>query len=51
VKKGQQIGTLDVKSGDRIVRQEPLYAGQDVGQGGLTSRAWDGLIELAFFWL
>jgi len=41
IAKGQQIGTLQVKSGEQTVAQVPLQALQGVEQDGLLGRAWD----------
>jgi len=41
IAKGQQIGTLQVKSGEQTVAQVPLQALQGVEQAGLLGRAWD----------
>jgi len=41
IAKGQQIGTLQVKSGEQTVAQVPLQALQGVAQAGLLGRAWD----------
>jgi D-alanyl-D-alanine carboxypeptidase (penicillin-binding protein 5/6) len=51
VKSGQQIGSLIISLGERPVRSLPVYAADNVGTGTLTSKAYDGLKELLFFWL
>ncbi len=51
VREGQDVGTLKISSGDRVVREVPLVAVTSVERGGLVSRAADALMELAFFWL
>lgn len=51
VTKDQQIGTLLIFVGDRQVLSVPVHAASDVGIGTLTSKAYDGLKELLFFWL
>jgi D-alanyl-D-alanine carboxypeptidase (penicillin-binding protein 5/6) len=48
---GQKIGTLVISLGEKPVRMMPVYASSDVGIGTLTSKAYDGLKELLFFWL
>ena len=48
---GQQVGTLRVLSGDRHLRDVPLYTADAVVVGSLQSRALDALQELLFFWL
>jgi D-alanyl-D-alanine carboxypeptidase (penicillin-binding protein 5/6) len=47
----QQIGTMTITVGDRPVRDIPVFATAAVGTGTLTSKAFDGLKELLFFWL
>jgi D-alanyl-D-alanine carboxypeptidase (penicillin-binding protein 5/6) len=51
IKAGQPIGTMQIMLGERLVRSTPLHANKDVGVGTLTSKAFDGLKELMFFWL
>lgn len=51
IKAGQRIGTMQIALGERLVRTVPVHAVRDVGVGTLTSKAFDGLKELMFFWL
>jgi D-alanyl-D-alanine carboxypeptidase (penicillin-binding protein 5/6) len=51
LKAGQQIGTMQISLGERVLRSVPVHATKDVGVGTLTSKAFDGLKELMFFWL
>jgi D-alanyl-D-alanine carboxypeptidase (penicillin-binding protein 5/6) len=51
VTNGQKIGDLVISLGDKPVRIMPVFASGDVGTGSLTSKAYDGLKELLFFWL
>lgn len=51
VKAGQRIGTMEITLGERPLRTVPVHATRDVGTGTLTSKAFDGLKELMFFWL
>lgn len=51
VKADQKIGTMTITVGDRPVRDVDVFAGAAVGTGTLTSKAFDGLKELLFFWL
>ena len=51
VAKGQEIGTLNVYSGDTLVQVTPVVALQDVGVGSLTDRALSAAKELATGWL
>nr|WP_226951222.1 D-alanyl-D-alanine carboxypeptidase family protein [Rhizobium terrae] len=48
---GQDVGTLRISAGDRVVREVPLVTAEAVGTGSLTSQATDALLELMFFWL
>lgn len=51
VKADQEVGSLRIFSGERLLREVPLYASTDVAQGTLTQRATDAILELLFFWL
>ena len=51
VAEGQKIGTLVISLGEKAVRNLPVHASTAVGTGTLTSKAYDGLKELLFFWL
>jgi D-alanyl-D-alanine carboxypeptidase (penicillin-binding protein 5/6) len=46
VAKGQPIGTLKVSRGENVVLEVALHAGEDVGTGNLTQRAFDAVGEL-----
>ena len=46
VTKGQPIGVLKVWRGENVVLEVPLHAGEDVGTGNLTQRAFDAVGEL-----
>jgi len=46
VQKGQPIGKLKVWRGDILALEVPLQAGEDVGPGGLSRRAFDAATEL-----
>ncbi|TKT60123.1 D-alanyl-D-alanine carboxypeptidase, partial [Rhizobiaceae bacterium LC148] len=51
VAEGQEVGTLRIFSGDKLVREVPLVTASTVATGSLASRATDALLELMFFWL
>jgi D-alanyl-D-alanine carboxypeptidase (penicillin-binding protein 5/6) len=51
VKNDQKIGMMTITVGDRPVRDIAVYSTQPVETGTLTSKAFDGLKELFFFWL
>lgn len=46
VSKGAEIARLRAWRGDRMVLDAPLYAGEEVGPGGIFRRAIDGVYEL-----
>jgi serine-type D-Ala-D-Ala carboxypeptidase (penicillin-binding protein 5/6) len=43
---GQQVASLNVYRGDRLVLEAPLYAADSVERGNLRQRAFDGAAEL-----
>ena len=43
---GQQVASLNVYRGDRLVLEAPLYAVDSVERGNLRQRAFDGAAEL-----
>jgi len=51
VTEGEQVGTLKVWAGDRLIQETPLYTAASVERGSLHSRALDALGELLFGWL
>ncbi|MFD1744363.1 D-alanyl-D-alanine carboxypeptidase family protein [Rhizobium helianthi] len=51
VEKGQVVGTLQIFEGDRALKQVPLHAAENIGVGGLVSKAADAALEMLFFWL
>lgn len=51
VKADQEVGALKVFAGEKLLREVPLYAREEVPQGTLTQRATDAILELLFFWL
>ncbi|KXS37425.1 MAG: D-alanyl-D-alanine carboxypeptidase (penicillin-binding protein 5/6) [Halomonadaceae bacterium T82-2] len=44
VQAGQQLGTLQVKLGGKVIREQPLVALQSVEQGGFFKRIWDSIV-------
>ncbi|ENY73227.1 serine hydrolase [Aeromonas diversa] len=44
--KGQRVGTVFLKMGDKEITQAPLVALEDVQEGNLLSRIWDYLMML-----
>lgn len=46
IKKGQQVGTVNVMQGGKVVSTTPLVALQDVAEGGFFRRLWDSLLML-----
>jgi D-alanyl-D-alanine carboxypeptidase (penicillin-binding protein 5/6) len=51
IKKGAESGRLKVFRGDKVVLEQPLYTGADVGQGSLIQRAIDVTSETALGWV
>ncbi len=51
IKSGDRIGNLVISLGEKPVRTMPVFASETIGTGTLTSKAYDGLKELLFFWL
>ncbi len=51
VQKGQEIGQLNVYSGDTLIQVTPVLALGDVGVGSLTDRALSAVKELATGWM
>ncbi len=49
--KGVNAGTLQIYSGERLLRDVPLYTAAAVATGTLRQRATDALLELMLFWL
>ena len=47
---GQEIGRLQLKVNDQILREAKVYAAADVGVGTMRQRAVDGLQELLLGW-
>ena len=45
VQAGQQLGTLNVKLGDKVLMAQPLVALQTVEQGGFFKRIWDTILQ------
>jgi serine-type D-Ala-D-Ala carboxypeptidase (penicillin-binding protein 5/6) len=48
--KGQKVGTVFLKQGDKEIKQVPLVALEDVQEGGLMSRLWDYVVLLVTSW-
>jgi serine-type D-Ala-D-Ala carboxypeptidase (penicillin-binding protein 5/6) len=46
ISKGAEVARLKAWKGDRLVLDAPLYAGDNVGPGGVFRRAIDGVYEL-----
>lgn len=50
VEPGREVGRLSLYSGQKLLREVPLYTRERVEAGGLTDRALDALKELLLFW-
>jgi D-alanyl-D-alanine carboxypeptidase (penicillin-binding protein 5/6) len=48
VRQGQQLASLNVYRGDRMVADVPLFAAENVERGNLPRRAFDAATELVF---
>ncbi|HEY4200449.1 MAG TPA: D-alanyl-D-alanine carboxypeptidase family protein [Devosiaceae bacterium] len=51
VSAGTKVAQLNVICGGVVVQTAPLYAGKDVGEGGIMRKATDALKQLALGWL
>ncbi len=51
VRKGDRIGTVELKIDDKFSLERDLLAGADVAEGTFSSRAADAVQELAFGWI
>ncbi len=45
IQKGAEVARLQVTRDDSQALEMPLYAGEDVGIGTMSQRAWDGFLE------
>ena len=50
IEAGQEIGTVQITLGDDVLREAPVFADEDVGQGSIPQRAGDALKELLLGW-
>ncbi|MEG3114803.1 D-alanyl-D-alanine carboxypeptidase family protein [Salinicola sp. 4072] len=44
IQAGQQVGTLEIKSGDEVLGQQPLVALEGVEEGSIFKRVWDSIV-------
>ena len=51
LKKGDQVAKLRVTSSSNAVNEVPLYASEDVNEGGIVRRGLDSLMHLALRWV
>ncbi|WP_421089742.1 D-alanyl-D-alanine carboxypeptidase family protein [Pseudochrobactrum sp. MP213Fo] len=51
VKKGQQLGRLQILRDKELLLERPVFAAQDVAEGSLKNKSLDALYELATGWL
>ncbi|WP_279478660.1 D-alanyl-D-alanine carboxypeptidase [Aureimonas sp. SK2] len=51
IRKGDRIGTVELKIDDKFSLARDLHAGADVEEGTFSSRAADAVHELAFGWI
>jgi serine-type D-Ala-D-Ala carboxypeptidase (penicillin-binding protein 5/6) len=48
---GSEMASLQILSGDQVLGEVPLLAGEAVNRGSLESRAMDAAKSLIFFWM
>ncbi|GAB3678922.1 D-alanyl-D-alanine carboxypeptidase family protein [Salinisphaera aquimarina] len=46
VKKGERLGTLNVKYDDKVLAEVPLYAGEDIVEGGIIRQLTDEVMMM-----
>lgn len=51
LKRGDQVAKLRVTSSSNAVNEVPLYASEDMGEGGIVRRGLDSLMHLALRWV
>lgn len=51
IRKGDQVATLRVTSSSNAQHELPLYASEDVMQGGMVRKGIDSLVHLALRWV
>ena len=51
IKKGDQVAMLRVKTASNAVNEVPLYAAEDIAEGGVIRSGLGSIIHLAFRWL
>lgn len=51
LKKGDELATLRVTTATNATSETPLYAAEDVPEGGVIRRGLDSLVHLAFSWI
>lgn len=51
IRKGDKIGTVDLRIGDKFSLERDLFAGEEIAEGTFANRAADAVQELAFGWI
>ncbi len=51
IRRGDQVATLRVTTSPDSTSEVPLYAAQDIEEGGVFSQGFDALLYLAFGWI
>ncbi len=51
IKKGDRVAMLRVTTASNAVNEVPLYAAEDIAEGGVIRSGLDSIIHLAFRWL
>jgi len=51
IAQGERVAEIRVTTDEGVSNSAPLYAAEDVGQGGVIARGFDTILMLAFGWL
>lgn len=51
IEQGERVAEIRVTTDEGISNSAPLYAAENIGQGGVISRGFDTILMLAFGWL
>lgn len=46
IKKGERLGTLSIKYNDKTLKEEPLYAGKSIAEGGYVTQFIDDILMM-----
>jgi len=51
IRRGDQVAVLRITGAGDTASNVPLYAGEDVEEGGIVTKGFDSLVHLAFSWI